>query len=63
MKRRDFVASSFAVAASSVLSGCANYPMVRNPAEVCSFDLGLKFDTSGPLQMDAHCHVFNMDNV
>src|SRR4029077_17818417 len=63
MKRRNFVASSFAVAASSMLSGCADYPMVRNPAEVCSLDFGLKFDISGPLEIDAHCHVFNASDL
>jgi hypothetical protein len=63
MKRRDFVASSLAVAASSLLSGCANYPLVRNPAEVCSPDFLPLFNTPGPLEIDAHCHVFNASDL
>src|SRR5437763_434159 len=63
MKRRDFVASSLAAAASSILSGCADYPMVRNPAEVCSTGFRLKFDPLGALQVDAHCHVFNASDL
>ena len=63
MKRRDFVASSIAVAGASMLAGCANYPMVRNPAEVCSPEFRLKFDPLGPLQIDAHCHVFNASDL
>ena len=63
MKRRDFVAKSLAAAASSLLSGCANYPMVRNPAEVCSPDFRPEFDSSGQLQIDVHCHVFNASDL
>ena len=63
MKRRDFVASSLAVAASSLWSGCANYPLVRNPAEVCSPDFRPEFDTSGELQIDVHRHVFNASDL
>src|SRR4029453_13548110 len=63
MKRRDFVASSLAVAASSLVSGCANYPLVRNPAEVCSPDFSRGFDAPGELQIDVHCHVFNASDL